>query len=269
MTDFLDLGDVTLAYDIHGAEHAGPPLLLVHGFTGARLDWADVVQPLADRRPVVAYDQRGHGESTNFGSEAAYTFDALVNDLERFVDARVGDQAFDLLGHSMGGVIALRYTLAHPERVRSFIPMDTFSAPIDIPEAFTAPILEIGRTQGTGAVAAMVGQFMQGVDLPAERRTAMTRRLQWKFEHLDIEAFAALARGLRTFPSLTGRLGEISCPTTVVVGENDATLRGPADVYAAAVADAKLAVVPDAAHSPQEENTAAWLLAIEEHLSRM
>ena len=122
----LTIGSVDLAYDDEGA--GAPPLLLLHGYTGAASDFADVTPPLAASRRVVAYDQRGHGDSTNTGDAATYTFDQLTDDLTGFVDA-LDLAPIDLLGHSMGGIIAMRYVLAHPERVRSLVLMDTAAAP--------------------------------------------------------------------------------------------------------------------------------------------
>ena len=104
------VGDVVLRYDEQGSGE--PPLLLLHGFTGAALDFVDVIPALAAARRVVAYDQRGHGDSTNTGDASTYTFDQLTADLASFADARVSATPFDLLGHSMGGIISLRYVLA-------------------------------------------------------------------------------------------------------------------------------------------------------------
>src|SRR4030095_15713287 len=106
--------------DLHIVEKGSgePPLLLVHGFTGSVLDWADVLPSLAEQRRVIAYDHRGHGDSPNTGELGTYTIDQLVADLEDLVDDR-GLASFHLLGHSMGGVVALRFVLAHAERVRS------------------------------------------------------------------------------------------------------------------------------------------------------
>jgi len=64
------------------------------------------------------------------------------------------------------------------------------------------------------------------------------------------------------------RLGEIGCPTTVVVGAQDAPFRRPAELLADRIAGAQLVVIQDAAHSPQLENPDAWLDAIGAHLDR-
>ena len=268
MTDKLDLGAVSLAYETFGT--GDPPLLLVHGYTGSKLDWTDVVAPLSATRRVLTFDHRGHGESTNTGDPASYTLDALLADLTGFVDCTIGDARFDLLGHSMGGVLAMRYTLDRPARVRSLVLMDSFSEPAGLlPEAFRTAAAQLGRDQGMDAVAALIRPFVAASgNLTPERAAEIGDRLAWKFEHLDVEAFVALADELSTFPSLTDRLAAISCPTTVVVGEQDA-LRPAADVLAAGVPGAVLRVIPNAAHSPQEENTTEWLAAIEQHLAAL
>jgi hypothetical protein len=109
------VGDVVLRYDEQGSGE--PPLLLLHGFTGAALDFVEVIPALAATRRVVAYDQRGHGDSTNTGAASTYTFDQLTADLASFADARVSSavrpaRALD------GGIISLRYVLASGARAR-------------------------------------------------------------------------------------------------------------------------------------------------------
>ena len=64
------------------------------------------------------------------------------------------------------------------------------------------------------------------------------------------------------------RLGEISCPTTVIVGEHDTGLRGAADVFAEHVPGAELVVIAGAGHSPQEDQPQAWIDAVQGHLAR-
>ena len=248
------------------------PLVLVHGFTGGACDWDDVAPALAENRRVIRYDHRGHAGSHNFGAESAYTFDALVGDLHALVDA-LGIDKFDLLGHSMGGVTAMRYVLTHPERVRSLILMDTGAAisgiiPIDFLEGFANQAREAGSMQPvadawSGAVDAMQAH------LPEERRTVLKTRLQQKMSGMDPEAFMGFARALNTYPSMVDDLKTITCPTTVIVGENDEGLRDASDVMAKEVPGAELVVIPNAGHSPQEDDPAAWLEAVEKHLARV
>ncbi len=265
----LDLGEVTLAVDDRGGGDA-TPLVLVHGFTGGRIDFVDVIDDLAADRRVVAWDHRGHSDSTNTHDRAGYTFDSLVADAVGALDALDLDRVH-LLGHSMGGVVAQRLVLEHPERIESLVLMDTLAEPAGdgIPQVWIDMVLATGRDQGMGAVAEMMARLAEGtsVALP-EDQPRIADRNRHKTTNMDVEAFSGLADQLRTFEPLLPHLGEITCPTTVLVGELDTALRGQADAIAAAVPGAELVVIEGAAHCPQEERRNAWIDAVRAHLGR-
>ncbi len=124
-----------------------PPLLLVHGFTGSSHDFALEVDALAADRRVVTLDQRGHGYSTKTGVIDGYTVDQLVADLVAFIEALGGP--VDLLGHSMGGRVALGTVLRRPDLVSSLVLMDTSAW------SFLPPDRE---------VRAMVSKYISGFD---------------------------------------------------------------------------------------------------------
>jgi pimeloyl-ACP methyl ester carboxylesterase len=257
-------GSAAVPVDLaHATYGEGFPLLLVHGFSGSSLDWVDVVEPLARRRRVITFDHRGHGDSPNTGDAPTYTFDQLLADMTSLVD-RLGLDRFDLLGHSMGGIVAMRYALNHPERVRSLVLMDTAAGATSRTSDFMRGGIELVRAKGTRAVYDVVQLFLG----TGERADVMRDRLCTKLEQMDPVAFVALGEELLSYPSRLDQLATVDIPTTVVVGENDNGLRPAADELAATVPGAVLVVVPGAAHSPQDENRAAWLDAIENHLSR-
>ncbi len=260
----LRINDADIAYEDHGS--GDPPLLLLHGFTGSRLDWADVIGELAGDRRVVAYDQRGHGDSSNLGRAAAYTFDQLVDDLTGFVD-QCALAPFDLLGHSMGGVVAMRYALARPDTLRSLILMDTAGAPAgQIPKSWVGHVLDLARADGMGAVAEMFLRFMEKQPTPPS--ATGRERLRYKLTNMDVEAFAAFSTELNSYPSLLDGLAGLKLPVTVLIGENDSGLRAGADALAATIPDAHLVVISGAGHSPQEDDPTAWVAAVAGHLAR-
>ena len=269
------LGEVEIEW-----ERTGPgdrPFVLVHGFTGSRDDWADVLPALAELGPTVTLDQRGHGDSTNPGTPEAYSLEQLVGDLSGFLDAmEIG--SCDLLGHSMGGMVCLRLALAHPERIASLVLMDTAAGPI---AGGVRKIFEVGgkiaREQGMAALfAAMRAQAANDPERSAaSRRTEETmgpdrywERVRAKIEAMDPEAFATLGPLLATHEGVEDRLAEIRCPTTVVVGEEDAAFLAPSQLLEAGIRGARRVEIPGAAHSPQIENPEPWLTAIREHLAR-
>ncbi len=263
----IDIGPVTLAVDDRGS---GPaiPFVLLHGFTGGRIDFEDVIDDLATDRRVVAWDHRGHSDSTNTGDASTYTFDQLVDDALAVVDALDLDR-FHLLGHSMGGIVAQQFVLAHPDRVESLILMDTLAESVTLlPQDAIDRVVALGRDQGMTAVADLMAGAAPASVAPEADRPRIAARNRYKLSNMDVEAFGALAGGLRTFPPLLPRLGSITCPTTVIVGEVDTALRPQSDAIAAAIPGASLVVIDGAAHCPQEERRDAWLAAVRSHLAR-
>lgn len=266
----LTAGEVTLNYEDRGHPETGAaPLVLLHGYLGSTADWAAVLPRLAERRRVLAYDHRGHGMSGKPGRADAYTFDALTEDLHAFLTGLdLGE--VDLLGHSMGGVVAQRYTLAHPERVRSLILMDTAPEPTRGPLSWVVRIVGIVvRRRGMGALGKLVKLLSKEEVGPGGIDREQRDRQTAAFLGMDPEAFAAFGRALGSYPSLVGRLSEISCPTTVLVGARDKTLRSGARQLVDGIADAQLVVIESAGHNPQTEQPAAWLAAVADHFERL
>jgi pimeloyl-ACP methyl ester carboxylesterase len=111
---------VPIAYNALGA---GPPLVLLHGFTETSESWQEagyVDRFLRGRRQVVLIDCRGHGGSGKPHDVAAYSGDKPARDVVAVLDA-LGLPAADLVGFSMGGLIALATALRFPERVHRLV----------------------------------------------------------------------------------------------------------------------------------------------------
>jgi len=269
----IGVGAIQMAYEDHG--EGQPPFVLVHGFTGSRDDFADVHPALAELQRTIVVDQRGHGDSSNLGDPEAYGLEILVADLLGFLDA-LGIARCHLLGHSLGGMVALRFALEHPQRLASLVLMDTSPEPVTLmPVAMLHAGAKLGREQGMGALFEVMRQGANASRPEAMRRTEARMganrywaRIRAKIEAMDPEAMQGLASVLAAHPPATPRLGEIGCPTLVIVGEQDVPFLEPSRRMAEGIPGASLAVVPQAAHSPQLENQAAWLAAVREHLRR-
>jgi pimeloyl-ACP methyl ester carboxylesterase len=254
------------------------PFVLVHGFTGSRDDFREHVPELARLGRTIALDQRGHGGSSNSGRAEDYTLQGLVADLEAAFDALDLERA-DLLGHSLGGMVALRFALTHPERVASLVLMDTSPSPLKMPisETVRAGISALARAQGMGALVAAMREMAarNPAAPPAAKRTearmgsdVFWERVRRKLEAMDPVAWDALSRALGEQASVADRLGEIDCPTLVMVGAEDIPFLKPSDEMERGIRGATRVTIPDAAHSPQLENPEAWSAAIHAHLSR-
>lgn len=103
-------------------------IILVHGMRDHARSWDWIASALADRYYVVAPDLRGHGDSDHAGS-CGYGMAAFVLDLACITD-ELKLKRFGLVGHSLGGAIALRFASAFPERVSTLCAIEAIELPI-------------------------------------------------------------------------------------------------------------------------------------------
>lgn len=118
-TDKFDSAGVKIHYAVQGA---GDPVILIHGlYSNSRLNWelAGTTKLLAEHFRVITMDCRGHGQSDKPQAEGAYGIN-MVEDVVRLMD-RLGIRSARIVGYSMGGMIALKLAVMHPDRVSRVI----------------------------------------------------------------------------------------------------------------------------------------------------
>lgn len=232
---------------------AGPrTAILAHGYGYTADEWSVVGPTLVDAGfRVIAFDQRGHGGST-IGSEGIGTRQ-MAGDYGAVLAAHdVADGV--LVGHSMGGFLALAFLLDGPDderaRIGACLLMATFAGDVsrDNPQnRVQIPLLKSG-----------ILQRLLGIDAIA---TAFTRTLVGRpFDKAMVDPFIAPFRAqnhARLVPILEafvsennyGRLGEIDTPCTIVVGSRDKTTPPfhTRDLHAG-IAGSKLVTIPDKGH---------------------
>lgn len=131
----------TLHYHVRewGAPTAGTaPLVLLHGWMDVAASYQFVVDAFSDHfaqgRVIIAPDWRGFGQSALPSPCDHYNFPDYLADLDLLLDTCVGDQPVDLVGHSMGGNIAMMYAGVRPERIRRLVNLEGFGMPATRPE---------------------------------------------------------------------------------------------------------------------------------------
>jgi 2-succinyl-6-hydroxy-2,4-cyclohexadiene-1-carboxylate synthase len=247
---------------------AGPPFVMVHGFGGAKEDFADHAEQLGRHATVVTFDHRGHGESDKPGDPAAYSLDRLAADTVQVAQA-LGFERFRLLGHSMGGMVVRRLVLSEPERVDALVLMDTASGP---PEGMDASMVDLaaGIALDDGmAELKRVRDVYDPLGTPAHQRLLVQRPGYGEYcdavwFSLSAVMWATLAPEIVRQADELDRMRGIRCPTLVIVGEQDQPFLAPSRAMADAIPDARLVVISDAGHSPQFENPSEWFAAVDE-----
>jgi esterase len=106
-----------LAYQKLGS---GKPLIILHGLFGMSDNWLTIARRIARKHAVYLPDQRNHGDSLH---AQEFSYEVLANDLDEFIqEHRLGEVR--LIGHSMGGKVAMCHALNHPDRVEKLVIVD-------------------------------------------------------------------------------------------------------------------------------------------------
>jgi pimeloyl-ACP methyl ester carboxylesterase len=210
---------------------------------------------------VVTVDLPGHG-LTGATVEGDYSQEGMVAFVESFTRALAIDHPFVLAGSSMGGHVAWRYTLAHPDRVSRLVLVD--AGGVSLPEAETPPPLafRLARNPVTAPLVRRVAPrwlfastLRKSFYVPSLVTTEMIDRY-WELNRRPGTPDATLARFRlpRYDPVMMAQLHEIAVPTLVLWGQEDALLPvRMASFFAQTIPHAKVIVYDHCGHLPMEE----------------
>jgi pimeloyl-ACP methyl ester carboxylesterase len=251
----------------------GDPLLLVHGLGTDRGVWRAATAELAARRRVLAPDLPGFGESEAVGG--GFSLDDAADAVAAAAGERVDGPA-DLVGHSLGGAVAVRLAGRHPELVRRlvlFAPAGLAPRPALVAAALSAgapPFLAarrlIGRPVAASATARralLFGAVHDGRRMsPADARALLSASRAARA--MRPAARVAITADLRR------EIDELDCPLGLMWGESDlvvrARIRGQ---LARRRSDLPLETIPAAGHVAQAERPREFVAALERLLDRM
>ena len=238
------------------AGERGPAVLLLHGWSSFKEIWWSALQALAPHVRAFAPDMPGHGGTPLLGTVHMHQVAARA---ARFALAR-GLERFVLVGHSMGGNIAVELALAQPALVERLLLADPAARPDAMPaftRSYLAPIGGWLSLRASMALARPLDRVARrvphahggGLVRPALRRAA------YMAQH-DADALHALLDGLFANP-LGERICQLRVPTLVVSGEFDPLVPPPlSQEVARLIPGARYAVIRGAAHNPMDERPA-------------
>jgi pimeloyl-ACP methyl ester carboxylesterase len=255
-------------------EGAGDPLVLVHGAGTSSAIWHRVMAHLADDRRVVAPDLPGYGGSPAAGP--GFALEEVADGLVAGLDEAGVPAPYDLVGHSMGGAIAILAAARHPERVRRLVlvaPAGLAALPrvaAGLLGAVAAPFAVARRTLATPlAGSALVRRVaLAGVARDGARVPAANAR----------EVLASSAGATRIGPGLASAatadlratLASVQAPLGLVWGEHDPVIPPRRiEVIRRARPDVVVRIVPDTAHAPMLERPGAFCAALEAVLAEL
>lgn len=252
-----------ISYEEYGS---GPPVVLVHGLGGNATDtWKKVTAPLAERFRVVAYDLRGSGRSEV--TPGPYSIDQLADDLAGLLDALELQRA-GVVGHSLGGGIALRCAVDHPGKVAAVVGVGAVAELSEQAQAMMAARAEKVEAEGMAEVAEAVATMGLAPSFREEHPDEFQAYVALLAANVPA-GYAAQCRALATMRA--PYLERISVPVLLVAGELDQS--SPPSMNrenAARIPGARLVEIAGCAHIIPWEKPAELLEAarpfLEEHL---
>jgi pimeloyl-ACP methyl ester carboxylesterase len=250
---YVDVGGVSIAYRRMGS---GPAVLLSHGFTASSHMFLANARLLAHDHTVILWDNRGHGASDSPEDQSQYSQEQAVADMAAVLDANGVDRAV-VAGHSLGGFLSLAFHLAHPERVRALIPIDTGPG-------YRNDEARAGWNRYAIGFAEQFEQHgFEGYGGGTEFDPSVHRH--------GPAGIARAARGILTQQDgrVLASLPSIAVPTMVIVGELDTPFVNGSHYMAGKIPGAELVIIPGAGHSPNLSHPDAFDAAMRSFLDRL
>ncbi|MFZ5674742.1 MAG: alpha/beta fold hydrolase [Pseudomonadota bacterium] len=243
----FDASGVALNYRLEGKGQR--PLICVHGVGSYLEAWDGVVRGLDPDFRILRFDLRGHGRSMRV--KGRYEIADFVRDLVALAD-HAGFADFDLAGFSLGGLIAQRTALDHPERVKRLVLISTVAGRNDDERARVAARLQALSTSDRGAHydASMSRWFTEAFQ---QANPELMQALRARNAANDPECYAAAYRVLAE-TDLGSELSRISAPTLILTGEEDqGSNPRMARFMHDRIAGSRLAILPGLRHSILQE----------------
>jgi abhydrolase domain-containing protein 6 len=245
----------------------GPPVLLLHGFTGSKENWLPVIAALAREYRVIAPDLPGWGFLDPDDPRPPYGYLADAARLAAFADSVIPQARYHLVGHSMGGGIAAVHAGQWPQRIERLVLMSAAGVAYD--NAFTRSVLG-GEHPFAVDDRASLDRFMRLVfddppwlPWPADRALIKRRIENDPFERAVLAAISTGADADAPGRSAT----DIRAPTLLLWCSGDQVVdAAAADVYAALIADAQVELLQGCNHMPMMERPRDTATAVLEFL---
>lgn len=252
---FVRVNGIVLHYRTDGPADA-PPLVLSNSLGTDLRIWDKLVDRLAGRYRIVRYDKRGHGISQ--APQPPYALDDHVGDLTGLLD-HLGIGRTALVGLSVGGMIAQRFTALHPDRVAALVLSDT-AHKIGTNESWNERIDLVGRE----GLSAILDRIMSLWFTPAFRAAdnADYAGCVTMFLRTPVEGYVGTCAALRD-ADLTASTAALGVPTLCLVGDQDGST--PPELVrsmAQLIRGSEFRVVADAGHIPcfEQPDVVAGLL---------
>lgn len=268
----IPINGIHLNVEIAGTKE-GPPLLLLHGFTGAACNWEPFTLSWGKAHRLIMVDIIGHGKSDAPISASRYAMEQAARDLTAVLDY-FGISRANVLGYSMGGRLALTLGVRHTERVNALIIEGGSPGLNDAAERKMRKMQDerlAERIEQNGLEAFVnawenIPLFKTQRALPADVRSRIRRQRLSNRETGLANSLRGMGTGVQ--PSLWHALEDLHRPVLLIVGQLDSKFCDIAFRMEARLPRAEVRRVPGAGHTVHVEQAALFDTIVMDYLSR-
>ena len=253
------INGIDVRYTVTGK---GPWVTLSHSLACRLEMWDEEVKRLSKHFTVLAYDSRGHGETS--APAIPYTLDMIADDIKGLFD-HLGIERSHFIGLSMGGVFGLAAALRHPGIFETLVLADTSSK---LSDAGIAAFKDRVAKVRAGGMEAMVEPTLERWFKDSFRASSpklMARVAHW-IRTTPPDGYIGCSAAIPTI-DVTGRLAEITVPCMVIVGADDIAMPPVmAEILDRHLPHSEMVVIPNAGHLSNLEQSGAFNAALDRFL---
>ncbi len=251
-----------LAFDEFGNPD-NSPLIILHGFFASSRNWRQIAQRLSARFHVYVPDMRNHGVSSH---HQLMDYPSMAADLLQFMDQR-GLETASLLGHSMGGKVAMWFALTFPDRLAKLIVADI--APVSYKHSFDHTVLALkalplaelsNRKQAESLLASRIPELSYRQFL-LQNLILKDGKYCWR---LDLDIFQRMAPNIAAFPN-ADHLAPFTGKALFIAG-GDSDFLKPRDIDSL-FPEAAFSTIADAGHWLHVQQPAVFTAWVEKFLA--
>ena len=247
-----NINGVNLNYKVSGQ---GPAVVLIHGGNGSTHDWSNQIAVLSPKYQVVAMDIRGHGKSAAPKNETEYSIPIFAADILGLVDL-LDISNCCLIGHSLGGYIALEFAVSHQDRLSSLVLVDTASEQL-VEDPNTTQLLQklyqLASSQGIEAAFEYDDQFNPTKIERLKKHPGLRQKLPKTKQMPSVAGYIYCPRAVTKWQAVTPRLSEIKIPTLIYQGEEDKPFVEAVKILKNGIIGAELETVKGVGHNPHQD----------------
>jgi pimeloyl-ACP methyl ester carboxylesterase len=269
-SQFININGLTVHVKTMG--QGEPVFVLLHGFGASLFSWHAVMEPLSQYGTVIAYDRPAFGlteRPMTWVGENPYSPQASVDLLLGLLD-HFNVLSAILVGNSAGGTVSMQFTLQHPDRVQALILVDPAvyeggGGPSWLRPFYKTPQMNhlgplIVRSIQNSGLDLITTAWYDPSKVTLETLTGYTKPLRAESWDRALWYFTAASQS----SGLPEHLGEFTLPVLVITGDTDKIVPTANSVrLAGALPNARLVIIPEAGHVPQEEQPVLFMEAVD------